>query len=72
MLTQLLMSIHQGGLSGGATESSFIYAGEMTKIMLIPIAVQCAFILSGLRFGGGDRAVRGRRGLVETFEAGKL
>jgi hypothetical protein len=43
----------------------------MTKIMLIPIAVQFAIILRGLGNGAGRRTNHGSRELVQAFDAGE-
>jgi hypothetical protein len=72
MLTQFLMSARQiAAFGSGAVDDSFIYVGEMTKIMLIPIAVQCAVVLRGMGFGADSRTNHGSRKLVEAFDAGE-
>jgi len=72
MVTQFLMAMQQGAASGGvAADDSFVYVGEMTKIMLIPIAVQIAVVLRGMGVGAGDHANKGSRKLVAAFDAGE-
>jgi hypothetical protein len=72
MLTQFLMSARQSAAFGsGAVDDSLIYVGEMTKIMLIPIAVQIAVVLRGMGIGLGSRANHGSRKLVQAFDAGE-
>jgi hypothetical protein len=72
MLTQFLMAAQQGAAFGtGAADSSLIYVGEMTKIMLIPMVVQFAVVLRGMGIGAGSRASHGSRKLVEAFDAGE-
>ena len=72
MLTHFLMAAQQSTASGaGAVDNSFIYVGEMTKIMLIPMVVQFAVVLHGMRIGAGGRASHGSRELVEAFDAGE-
>lgn len=67
MLTQFLMAAQQGGAAGsGAADESLVYVGEMTKIMLIPIVVQCAVVLRGMGIGAGSRAGSGQRELIEA------
>jgi hypothetical protein len=66
------MAVQQGAAFGsGASDSSVIYVGEMTKIMLIPIAVQFAVVLRGMAIGAGHRANSGSRKLVEAFDTGE-
>jgi hypothetical protein len=70
MLMQYMLSVHQSaGLGDGAVPATFVYVGEMTKIMLIPIAVQIAVGLNGMRIGAGERANRGLRKFTETLDA---
>jgi hypothetical protein len=72
MVTQFLMATQQGAAFASATvDDSYIYVGEMTKIMLIPIAVQVAVVLRGMGVGAGDHAKKGSRKLVEAFNAGE-
>jgi hypothetical protein len=72
MLTQFLMAAQQGAAYGsGVANDSFVYVGEMTKIMLIPMVVQFAVILRGMGIGAGSRASHGSRKLVEAFDAGE-
>jgi hypothetical protein len=72
MLTQFLMSAGQSDpIGGGTNQLGFVYVGEMTKIMLIPIAVQFAIVLRGMGIGAGRRANHGSRKLVEAFDAGE-
>jgi hypothetical protein len=72
MLTQYLMAAQQGAAMGSVSaDSSLIYVGEMTKIMLIPIAVQIAVVLRGLGVGAGGRVGHGSRKLVQAFDAGE-
>jgi hypothetical protein len=72
MLTQFLMAAQQGTAFGnGAADNSFVYVGEMTKIMLIPMVVQFAVVLRGMGIGAGGRASHGSRKLVEAFDAGE-
>jgi hypothetical protein len=72
MLTQLLMSAQQGYAFGsGSVDDSFIYAGEMTKIMLIPVVVQFAVVVRGMKLGAGHRANDGSQGLVGAFDTGE-
>jgi multisubunit Na+/H+ antiporter MnhC subunit len=69
MLTQLLMGAQQGIAFGSeSVNGSFIYVGEMTKIMLIPMAVQFVAVVRGLKIGAGSRQSHGSRELVEAFE----
>jgi hypothetical protein len=69
MLTQFLMAAQQGAASGsGAVDNSIVYVGEMTKIMLIPIAVQIAVVLRGMGIGAGSLANHGSRKLVQAFD----
>jgi hypothetical protein len=71
MLTQFLMAAQQSAASGaGAVDNSFIYVGEMTKIMLIPMIVQFAVALRGMGIGAGSRASHGSQKLVQAFDAG--
>ena len=71
MLTQFLMAAQQSAASGaGAVDNSFIYVGEMTKIMLIPMVVQFAVALRGMGIGVGSRASHGSQKLVQAFDAG--
>ncbi|HKN23078.1 MAG TPA: hypothetical protein VJX73_16750 [Terracidiphilus sp.] len=73
MLTQFLMAVQQSAASGtGAVDNSFIYVGEMTKIMLIPMVVQFAIVLRGMGIGAGSRASHGSRKLVEALDAYEL
>jgi len=72
MLTQYLMAAQQGAALGTvAGDDSFIYAGEMAKIMLIPIAVQFAVTLRAVGIGAGRRENHGSRTLVEAMDAGE-
>ena len=72
MLTQYLMAAQQGAALGAvAADDSFIYAGEMAKIMLIPIAVQFAVTLRAMGIGAGRRENHGSRGLVEALGTGE-
>ena len=72
MLTQYLMAAQQSAASGtGAADSSLVYVGEMTKIMLIPMVVQFAVGLRGMKFGAGSQASHGSRKLVEAFDSGE-
>ncbi|MGD0738542.1 MAG: hypothetical protein ABR957_03025 [Terracidiphilus sp.] len=72
MLTQFMMSAGQSDpIGGGTNQLGIVYVGEMTKIMLIPIAVQFAIILRGMRIGAGRRANHGSQELVEAFDAGE-
>jgi hypothetical protein len=72
MLTQFLMATQQGAaFASGAEGSSLIYVGEMTKIMLIPIVVQCAVVLHNMGIGAGSPASYRSRKLVEAFDAGE-
>ena len=60
MLTQFLMAAQRSAAFGSvAVDDSFIFVGEMTKIMLIPISVQFAVALRGMGFGSGHRAHSG-------------
>jgi hypothetical protein len=74
MLMQFLMSAGQSGpigigtIGGGTNEFGFIYVGEMTKIMLIPIAVQFAVLARRMGIGARSRRSRGSRELVEAFD----
>jgi hypothetical protein len=70
MLTQFLMAAQQGtAFASGPANDSFLYVGEMTKIMLIPMVVQFAVVLRGIGIGPGSRASQGSRNLVEAFDA---
>lgn len=72
MLTQFLMAAQQGSAFGsGAVDDSLIYVGEMAKIMLIPMVVQVAVALHGMKFGTGSRASHGLRELVKAFDIGE-
>jgi hypothetical protein len=71
MLTQFMLSAQSTMLSGWPQPSAFVYFGEMTKIMLIPIAVQFAVVLRGMRAGVGNQTRCALRKLTETLEAGK-
>jgi hypothetical protein len=67
MLTQFAMSTQQSVMAGGWSHpSAFVYVGEMTKIMIIPIGVQIAVMLNGMGFGMGARA-GGRQWLMKRF-----
>ena len=71
MLTQYLMAAQQGAALGAvAADDSFIYAGEMAKIMLIPMVVQFTVALRGMGIGAGSRASHGSQKLVQAFDAG--
>jgi hypothetical protein len=73
MLTQYALSVQQSAVSGILPQASpLVYVGEMTKIMVIPIAVQLAVILKGLQSRVGSRADSRPRKLVATFGAGAL
>jgi hypothetical protein len=71
MLTQFLMAAQDAALGSGAANDSFIYVGEMTKIMLIPIVVQFAVMLHGMGVGVGRRPGRVSQKLIEAFDAGE-
>jgi hypothetical protein len=72
MLTQYVMAAQQGAaFSTGAADSSLVYVGEMTKIMLIPMVVQFAIVLRGMGIGANRRTSRGSRKLVEALGAGE-
>jgi hypothetical protein len=72
MLTQFLMAAQHGAAFGsGAADGPLIYVGEMTKIMLIPMVVQSAVGLRGMKFGAGSQASHGSRKLVEAFDSGE-
>jgi hypothetical protein len=72
VLTQLLMSAEQSYTFGsGSVEGSFIYVAEMTKIMFIPMVVQFAVVLRGMKFGAGSRVSHASRELVEAFDIGE-
>ena len=72
VLTQFLMATRQGAAFASVTaDDAFVYVGEMTKIMLIPIAVQFAVVLRGMAIGAGHRANSGSRKLVEAFDTGE-
>ena len=72
MLTQFLMAAQQSAASGaGAVDNSFIYVGEMTKIMLIPMVVQFAIVLRSMGVGAVSRASLSSRKLVQAFDAGE-
>ncbi|MFZ1938063.1 MAG: hypothetical protein ACLPZY_09030 [Terracidiphilus sp.] len=72
MLTQFLMSTQQSDLFvDGVQQSRFIYVGEMTKIMLIPIAVQLVIVLREMGIRAGSRANQGSQNLVQAFDAGE-
>jgi len=70
MLTQFLMATQQGTATGAA-DGSLIYVGEMTKIMLVPMAVQFAIVLRSMGVGAGSRTSHSSRKLVEAFDAGE-
>jgi hypothetical protein len=68
MLTQYLMAAQQSAAFGSvAANDSFLFVGEMTKIMLIPISVQFAVALRGMGFGPNNQAHRGMQKLVAVF-----
>jgi hypothetical protein len=70
LLMQFLMAARQGvAFASVAAEDSFIYVGEMTKIMLIPIAVQFAVALRGMGVGARSQANTGSRELVAAYDA---
>lgn len=72
MLTQFLLSTQRSAMFvEGVQASAFVYVGEMTKIMLIPIAVQLAVVLREMGTGAGNRASAGSRKLVQAFDAGE-
>ena len=72
MLTQYLMAAQQSAASGtGAADRSLVYVGEMTKIMLIPMIVQFAVVVRGMKIGAQGRASFGARALAEAFDAGE-
>ena len=72
MLTQFLMAAQQSAAFAiGAADNSFIYVGEMTKIMLIPIGVQIAVVLRGMGIAAGRSASRCSQKLVQAFDAGE-
>jgi hypothetical protein len=69
MLTQFMLSAQQNVIfSDWPQPSAFAYVGEMTKIMLIPIAVQFAVVLSG--YGNSRwKSSKGPRKLIEALDA---
>jgi hypothetical protein len=70
MLTQFVMSTQQSSnLVDGVQPSTLVYVGEMTKIMLIPIAVQLAAVLRDMGIGAENQANRGSRKFVESLNA---
>ena len=70
MLVQYALSAEHGtAFVDGVRPSTFIYVGEMTKIMLIPIAVQFAVVLRDMGIGAGSRANARPRKLVESLNA---
>jgi hypothetical protein len=72
MLTQFLMSAQQRTMvADGVQLSTFVFVGEMTKIMLIPIAVQLAVMWKSLKIGVGNQASRSPQRLVEALDAGE-
>ena len=72
MLTQFLMSTEQSdSLVHTAQSPSWMYLGEMTKIMLIPIAVQSAVVLSGMRIRVGNKISKFPQNLVQALDAGE-
>lgn len=72
MLTQFWMAARQGSAFGNVSfDSSLIYVGEMTKIMVIPMVVQLAVVLRGMSVGVGGRAIQGSRKLVEILNTGE-
>jgi hypothetical protein len=73
MLTQFALGAQQGGMPGGWPQvSALIYVGEMTKIMVIPIAVQLAIVLKSLQERIGDRANNRPGLLVPSLDASEL
>jgi hypothetical protein len=73
MLTQFALAAQQGTMPGGWPEASaLIYAGEMTKIMVVPIAVQLAIVLKGWQSRVRSRTDRSPQILVPTLHAGEL
>jgi len=73
MLTQLALSAQQSSVNGGLPQAStLVYACEMTKIMIIPVAVQLAVILKGWQSRAANP--RGARPsvLVASLDAGEL
>jgi hypothetical protein len=70
MLTQFVMSTQQSSnLVDGVQPATLVYVGEMTKIMLIPIAVQLAAVLRDMGIRAANQANRGSRKLVESLNA---
>ena len=74
MLTQSAMSAQQGTIAGvGPQTSPLLCVAEMTKIMIIPIAVQLAVLLKGWQARAGiNQADRSPAELVATFNVGEL
>jgi hypothetical protein len=71
MLTQFFISVQQTNhLGGGTAEHSFVYVGEMTKIMLIPIVVELT-LWSSVRIRLANQAKKAPRRLVEAWDWGK-
>lgn len=71
MLAQYWMAVHQGAaFASGSTESSILYVGEMTKIMLIPAAVQIAVQLKAWQSRVGNRVAIAPKGLIANLNAG--
>ena len=72
MITQYVMAAQQGAaFTTGAADSSLVYVGEMTKIMLIPMVVQFAIVLHRMGIGANHGPGRGSRKLIEAFDAGE-
>jgi hypothetical protein len=69
MLTQFMLNAQQNVMfSAWSQPSEFVYVGEMTKIMLIPIAVQLAVVLSGYENSRRKSSERSQK-LIETLDA---
>jgi hypothetical protein len=67
MLTQFVMA--QRG--GAAVDDSFVYVGETTKIMLIPMVVQFVVLLRGMASGSSSQADRAPRKWIAALDAGE-
>jgi hypothetical protein len=72
LLTQFLISAQQRTVfDGGINEYGFVYVGEMTKIMLIPIIVQSVVVFRRMAAGIGSQAAMSPRKLLEAVAIGK-
>ena len=69
MLTQFLMAAQGSARQSAAAGDTLIYVGEMTKIMLIPIAVEFAVIVRNLQAVAARQANRNSRKWLAAWDA---